>query len=109
MPLAVKQAQQLGMPVNVSNHITCFLKQAEYSVQADLGVSNNKYSHSAELPLYGPGQGNKAALAIWTLVSCTLLIDCLGPAGNVGLTFPQPTQSIGCQRCINAYVDNTTL
>ena len=71
MPLAVKQAQQLGMPVNVSNHITCIgslNSQNAFIIQLPTNTTN------MAICIYTSNPTNHLLLPIASLESCQLSI-----------------------------------
>ena len=107
MNLALLRAQQLGLPKEAAEHVSKFLQQARYKVKTALGLSDIEYSQTDGIQLHGPGQGSRAAPAIWVLVS-TLLTECLNDTAT-GITFNNPTRSLQTKRNIDAFVDDTTL
>jgi exonuclease III len=51
------------------------LEQAEYCIRTELGVSPAGYTHNAENPIYGTGQGSGNSPMIWCFLS-SVLFDC---------------------------------
>ena len=73
--LAMMASRRFGVDksVTVSNAKT--LEQARYLLRTDLGLASEGYSHDANSPIYGTGQGSGNSPAIWCFVS-SILFEC---------------------------------
>ena len=49
------------------------LTKSQIYVKTQLGTSQHSYTHTPECPLYGIGQGVGNSLAVWALLSCTMV------------------------------------
>jgi hypothetical protein len=58
-------ARRFGMPEAIAKLHGATLAQMKYYVSTALGISEDSYTHTAESPVYGTGQGSCASPSIW--------------------------------------------
>ena len=81
------------------------LQEARYKLRTAVGISERKYSHSTQFPLYGSGQGSGNSPALWLFISATLFdVD---KRFAHGATFQDPSGKISVQLKLSGFVDNT--
>ena len=68
-------SQKFGVPAPVTMANALTLRDAEFRVRTELGLAAQSYSHTAESPIYGTGQGSANSPAIWCFLS-SILFDC---------------------------------
>jgi hypothetical protein len=107
MPLAALRAQQMGLSQETTNTLIYFLQLAKYYVTTGHGTSTAFYTNRADHQLHGPGQGSRAAPAIWLIVS-TLLIEVYKLKASQ-LTLTNPDNTVTSSRHTDAYVDDATI
>jgi hypothetical protein len=73
--LAMIVSQKYGVHSKVTTTNAVTLRNAEYRIRTDLGMSPRGYAHSQQQPIYGTGQGSGNSPAIWCFLSSTLY-DC---------------------------------
>jgi hypothetical protein len=78
-----------------------FLRNAQFLLKTKLGLSTESYSHCAEYPIYGTGQGSMSSPTIWGLIS-TKLIETQEAAAS-GAVFKSQSVRI----CSVSFVDDT--
>ena len=99
-------SQRLGMPAKVCNLLLTTLSQTQYKTKTTHGVSKGSYSTTTEHTVHGPGQGSRAAPAIWTLINCYLL--ALMKEKSQGVTLTDPDCSITAHQSSSGFVDDIT-
>jgi hypothetical protein len=71
--LASLSCRGLGMHHDLCVLHATALREAQYLLKTQLGVTETGYTHSASSPIYGTGQGSpNSPLSIWTSKSSTL-------------------------------------
>jgi hypothetical protein len=63
----------MGLHKNIAEIHGSMLEQAVYRIKAQLGISRGSYSHTAEWPVFGTGQGSCASPPFWLLNCSTYL------------------------------------
>jgi len=81
------------------------LKDAEYRLRTATGISNTKYSHCLDFPLYGSGQGSGNSPCIWLFISSTLF-DIQNAKAH-GAKFISPDGTTSMQLAIVGFVDDS--
>ena len=102
--LATLRNRQLGLPKEAALLRAHCLRQHQYSVKTLLGVSSQSYSHSADTPQHGTGQGSRGAPMDWKGQS-TVLLDA---AEGIPMHMVNPTQQLWVTRKFDGYVDDVT-
>jgi hypothetical protein len=67
-------AQSMGLHKNIAEIHRSMLEQAVYRIKTQLGISRGSYSHSAEWPVFGTGQGSCASPPFW-LLNCSAYLS----------------------------------
>ena len=83
-----------------------FLLLASYALKTSLGVSDDRYGHCDDDPIFGSGQGSKDSPPIWTIIS-TLLME-LKSERDDGVFFCDPKLEEVIQRTIDGFLDDMT-
>ena len=99
-------SQRLGMPAKACQLFLATLEKIKYHTKTIHGISEATYSTSADHTIHGPGQGSKAAPAIWTVVSCYLLAQMHLKSRGVSITDPQ--NNITHHQSSSGFVDDIT-
>jgi hypothetical protein len=73
--LAMIVSQKYGVHSKVTTTNAVTLRNAEYRIRTDLGMSPRGYAHSQQRPINGTGKGSGNSPAIWCFLSSTLY-DC---------------------------------
>jgi hypothetical protein len=73
--LAALVSQRFGVPHPVVQSNVRTLEAAQYRLRTEIGLSEASYSHTAQTPIYGTGQGSGNSPMIWCFLSSTLF-DC---------------------------------
>jgi hypothetical protein len=68
-------SRKFGMPKTTTLANVRTLEQAHYRIRTDLGLAPTGYSHSAENPIYGTGQGSSNSPMLWLFLD-SILYDC---------------------------------
>jgi hypothetical protein len=103
--LANLVARRFGMPEEIVRLHGCTLEQMRYYVSTALGISEQSYSHSAEDPIYGTGQGSCASPSVWLQI-CSVLFDCHNQK-SYGAEYTSPDGSISFTTSMTGFVDDT--
>lgn len=69
--LAALVSQRYGVPQPVVHTNVRTLEAAQYRLRTDIGLSEASYSHTAQHPIYGTGQGSGNSPMIWCFLSST--------------------------------------
>ena len=99
-------AQRLGMTENACRLFLKTLENIEYRTKTAHGISDATYSTTDDHTIHGPGQGSKAAPAIWTVVSCYLLAQMR--LKSQGVTITDPKNELTHHQSSSGFVDNIT-
>ena len=99
-------AQRLGMTKNACRLFLSTLENIEYRTKTAHGISDATYSTTDDHTIHGPGQGSKAAPAIWTVVSCYLLAQMR--LKSQGVTITDPKNELTHHQSSSGFVDNIT-
>lgn len=81
------------------------LQEARYKLKTALGVSAMEYSHCAQFPIYGTGQGSGNSPMVWLFISATLFDVYSDNA--YGAFFQDPQGEISVRLTLSGYVDDT--
>jgi hypothetical protein len=73
--LAAAASQRFGVPKLATLMNTRTLRDAQYHIRTELGLSTTSYTHHQDMPIYGTGQGSGNSPMIWCFIS-SLLFDC---------------------------------
>lgn len=99
-------AQRLGMSPKVCDLFLATLSQIHYHTKTIHGISAESYSTTPEHTIHGPGQGSRAAPAIWTIISCFLL--SLMKEKSQGVNLSDPENTISFHQSSSGFVDDIT-
>ena len=99
-------AQRLGMSEKACNLFLTTLSKIEYKTKTIHGISEAIYTTTAAHTIHGPGQGSRAAPAIWTIISCYLL--SLMKMKSQGVIITDPENTITVQQSSTGFVDDIT-
>ena len=69
--VAILASRKFGVAPSVTKANASTLRQANYRIQTETGLSAAGYTHDAENPIYGTGQGSGNSPAIWCFISST--------------------------------------
>ena len=73
--VAMLASRKFGVPKSVTLANAHTLEHAQYRIRTDLGLATTGYSHSAETPIYGTGQGSANGPMLWLFID-SVLYDC---------------------------------
>jgi hypothetical protein len=80
------------------------LRDAQYHIRTELGLSTTSYTHHQDMPIYGTGQGSGNSPLIWCFIS-SLLFDCYDAlAHHASYCNPDRTHQINLNMI--GFVDN---
>jgi hypothetical protein len=99
-------AQRLGVPEYVCRTFLEVLAHTKYYTKTIFGVSKAFHCTTADSTIHGPGQGSRAAPAIWTLISCYIL--ALMAQKSQGFTVCDPEETIIHHQSSTGLVDDIT-
>ena len=94
-----------GVSEAIAKIIGTTLLKMRYRIKTKLGISKRFYSHSADHPVYGTGQGSAGSMAFWLLIS-TILFDIMRKIAH-GMQFTDPTSTYTIKRTMEGFVDDT--
>lgn len=106
VPLASLRNRKYGLSRYVVALHAATLKNAQFFLKTANGVSEQFYSHSAEFPIHGTGQGSGNSPCIWLFISSTLY-DAHARHSN-GATFVSPDGSTTLKLSMVGFVDDAT-
>jgi predicted transcriptional regulator len=89
MNYALQRSRQLGIPTTAAKTLGETLQKSKYTIKTSVLTSTTTYQSTETQSLHGPGQGSKAAPAIWTYVSSAIM-QCL-QLKHKGATFKNPS------------------
>jgi hypothetical protein len=81
------------------------LQAACYKLHTAIGISESKYSHSTQFPLYGSSQGSGNSPALWLFISATLF-DVHDRFAH-GAKFTDPLGKTSVELKLSGFVDDT--
>ena len=94
-----------GLPLELSRLHGATLKATRYYLRTPRGVSSTYYSHDADFPIYGTGQGSGNSPVLWLLLSASLFDIHTSQA--FGATLKDPTGLTTIRLSITGFVDDT--
>jgi hypothetical protein len=84
------------------------LQGTNYQLKMPLGITKQGYSHCAQHPIYGTGQGSSSSPSIWTCISSILLKAHDARRGHSAV-FRSPDGHFTAETNLQAFVDDTYL
>jgi hypothetical protein len=103
--LAALVSQRFGVPQPVVKANMKTLEKARYKLRTELGISEEYYSHNAEYPIYGTGQGSGNSPMIWCFLSSILFDSYQSKA--YGATYATPDKGFATRIHMVGYVDDS--
>lgn len=108
MVVALLLARRWGLPKTTAEWIAVTTAEMKKMVSTGYGVNENFFGclDGEGIWLHGPGQGHRAAPALWLTVSSFLFTEVTKRAS--GVKFFDPARKIHHQRVLDGYVDDVT-
>jgi hypothetical protein len=103
--LANLVAHRFGMLEEFSKSHGPLLEQMRYYVLTALGILDKSYTHSADSPVYGTGEGSCASPSIWLQI-CSVLFDCHNQC-SYSTSYCTPDGLITFQTSMTGFVNNS--
>ena len=107
MNYALQRTRQLGMPRKAAQTLGQTLSKTQYTIKTSQTISKNTYQSTQQQTLHGPGQGSRAAPAIWTFVSSAIM-QALNDT-HKGAKFQSTNKTTTMERPIDGFVEDTTI
>lgn len=82
------------------------LENAVYRIKTQLGISTEGYSHSANSPVYGTGQGSKSSALLWNVNGSTYFNEY--DQRCEGAHYKDPTRKLTLKIGMAGFVDDNT-
>jgi hypothetical protein len=98
--------RQQGVLAKTCEVLLGTLQQAVHHIQTGYGISKSMYQSAlGDAPLQGAGQGNGAGPSLWALISSTVIISAMKPAGH-GVQLLSPISNLALWIVCFAFVDD---
>jgi hypothetical protein len=103
--LAALASQKFGVPSSVVLVNTTTLREAQYKLRTELGMSEDSYTHCVAHPIFGTGQGSGNSPIIWCFIS-SILFDCY-PEVSSGAYYETPDRTLKLRIYMIGFVDDS--
>jgi hypothetical protein len=103
--LAMLISRTMGMTRDAAGLHAEFLRQAEYHLKTQMGITDEFYSNDADV-IHGTGQGSRASPALWVIISSVII--ALIRKKSDGVYAASSDLGVWVRRWMDGFVDDKT-